>query len=106
MPWTDQEFSDLIDAIDSSDHIDAIDSSDHIDAIESTELTPGVEIRSLRLDGALGMLARGIIIVIPSLLGAFFIAGTLDALGSAPFLPTMVAATGLFVAFQVLVKQL
>ena len=97
MLWTDQEFSDLI---------DAIDSSDHIDAIESTELTPEVEIRSLLLDRALGMLARGIIIVIPSLLGAFFVAGTLDALAFAPFLPVLLATAGLFVAIQALLKQL
>lgn len=114
MPWNDQEFSDLIDAIDStdqidtiesSDHIDAIDSTDHIDAIDSSGLIPEAENRGLLLDRVLGMLARGFIIVIPSLLGASIIAGTLDAMGFAPFLPTLLAATGLIVAIQALYKQ-
>ena len=76
-----------------------------IDAIESTGLIPQAEIRGVLIARVFGILARGFILVVPALLGAFFVAGILDAMGLAPFLPTMVAAAILFVAIQVLVKQ-
>ncbi len=76
-----------------------------IEAIETSGLAPKLERRGVLADQFFNVGGNFLILLFPALIPALFVAGTLEALGWAPFIPVMLTTAGICFSLQILFKN-